>query len=567
MSTGTKKENIQAGDEIDLRKLIGDVIDHRKLIITLTSLFLFLSITYSMFATPIYQADALVQVEQKQGNAILNSLSQMLPDGRLQSTPEIALLQSRMILGKTIDDLNLQAEIKNKYIPIIGKGWARLTSQPKSSISLGYFKFTGETSGDIPVFDIKIIDNQTYSINYNGTEYKGLVNKLLDANLFSILIKQLNGKEGDEFTLRYIDKQDVLDSLQKNLIVQDEGKDSGMLTLSLTGEDPIQIKNILDSITQNYLAQNIARQAAQDAKSLEFLNVQLPKVRNDLDSAEDKLNAYRRQKDSVDLSMEAKSVLDQIVNVDNQLNELTFKESEISQLYTREHPTYKALIEKKQVLEQEKNKLNKKVSAMPETQQEVLRLSRDVESGQAVYMQLLNRQQELNIAKSSAIGNVRIIDTAQTSTVPVKPQKLLIVLVGLIAGLIISITTVLIKVFLNRGIESPEQLEDVGINVYASIPISEWASKKNSQQNKKWQKSNKQSDDNTLLAISNPADIAIESIRGLRTSLHFAMMESRNNVLMISGASPNAGKTFISSNLAAIIAQAGKKVLYIDADM
>ncbi|MBZ6936867.1 tyrosine-protein kinase, partial [Klebsiella pneumoniae] len=82
MSTGTKKENVQAGDEIDLRKLIGDIIDHRKLIITLTSLFLFLSITYSMFATPIYRADALVQVEQKQGNAILNSLSQMLPDGR-----------------------------------------------------------------------------------------------------------------------------------------------------------------------------------------------------------------------------------------------------------------------------------------------------------------------------------------------------------------------------------------------------------------------------------------------------------------------------------------------------
>ncbi|MBZ6970766.1 polysaccharide biosynthesis tyrosine autokinase, partial [Klebsiella pneumoniae] len=393
------------------------------------------------------------------------------------------------------------------------------------------------------------------------------VDKLLDTNQFAILIKQLNGKKGDEFTLSYINKQDILDALQKNLVVQDEGKDSGMLTLSLTGEDPIQIKNILDSITQNYLAQNIARQAAQDAKSLEFLNVQLPKVRNDLDSAEDKLNSYRRKKDSVDLSMEAKSVLDQIVNVDNQLNELTFKESEISQLYTKEHPTYKALIEKKQVLEQEKNKLNKKVSAMPETQQEVLRLNRDVESGQAVYMQLLNRQQELNIAKSSAIGNVRIIDTAQTSSIPVKPQKLLIVLVGLIAGLIISITTVLIKVFLNRGIESPEQLEDVGINVYASIPISEWASKKNSQQNKKWQKSNKQSDDNTLLAISNPADIAIESIRGLRTSLHFAMMESRNNVLMISGASPNAGKTFISSNLAAIIAQAGKKVLYIDADM
>ncbi|WP_410316212.1 GNVR domain-containing protein [Klebsiella pneumoniae] len=64
-------------------------------------------------------------------------------------------------------------------------------------------------------------------------------------------------------------------------------------------------------------------------------------------------------------------------------------------------------MEKRKTLQEEKAKLNKKVSTMPETQQEILRLSRDVESGRAVYMQLLNRQQELSIAKSSAIGNVR----------------------------------------------------------------------------------------------------------------------------------------------------------------
>lgn len=68
---------------------------------------------------------------------------------------------------------------------------------------------------------------------------------------------------------------------------------------------------------------------------------------------------------------------------------------------------------------------------MPETQQEILRLSRDVESGRAVYMQLLNRQQELNIAKSSAIGNVRIIDNAVTQPKPVKPKKYLLFFQGL----------------------------------------------------------------------------------------------------------------------------------------
>ncbi|MDM7272823.1 GNVR domain-containing protein, partial [Klebsiella grimontii] len=195
-------------------------------------------------------------------------------------------------------------------------------------------------------------------------------------------------------------KLKAITNLQQSLAISDQGKDTGMLTISLTGEDPILIANIVDSISSNYLAQNIARQAAQDAKSLDFLNQQLPKVRSDLDIAEDKLNLYRRQNDSVDLSLEAKSVLDQIVNVDNQLNELTFRESEISQLYTKEHPTYKALMEKRKTLQDEKIKLNKRVASMPETQQEILRLSRDVDSGRAVYMQLLNRQQELNIAKS-----------------------------------------------------------------------------------------------------------------------------------------------------------------------
>jgi tyrosine-protein kinase Etk/Wzc len=74
---------------------------------------------------------------------------------------------------------------------------------------------------------------------------------------------------------------------------------------------------------------------------------------------------------------------------------LTFRESEISQLYTKEHPTYKAF-RKRKTLQEEKGKLNKRVSAMPNPA-EILRLSRDVESGRAVYMQLLNRQQELNI--------------------------------------------------------------------------------------------------------------------------------------------------------------------------
>ncbi|APA25866.1 tyrosine-protein kinase [Escherichia coli] len=564
MSSTTNKTASKDADEIDFGRLIGEFIDHRKLIISVTSLFTLIALIYAIFATPIYQADALIQVEQKQANAILSNLSQMLPDSQPQSAPEIALIQSRMILGKTVDDLNLQARVKQKYFPILGRGFARLAGDKPGNISVSRLYMPGNGE-DEPKILLTVRDKNNFSVHSDDFTITGKVGELIDEKGISLKIDEIDAKPGTEFVIGYVSKLKAITDLQEGLNVTDQGKDTGILTLSLTGDDPVLIERIINSISDNYLAQNIARQAAQDAKSLEFLSKQLPQVRSDLDEAEGKLNQYRRQSDSVDLSLEAKAVLDQIVNVDNQLNELTFRESEISQLYTKEHPTYKALMEKRKTLQDEKAKLNKRVSAMPETQQEILRLSRDVESGRAVYMQLLNRQQELNIAKSSAIGNVRIIDNAVTQPKPVKPKKMFIVLIGIILGGITSSALVLVRVFLRRGIETPEQLEELGINVYASIPLAETFTK-SVVQKKGWSK--KSTDEiQGFLAVDNPADLAIEAIRGLRTSLHFAMMEARNNVLMISGASPNAGKTFVGSNLAAVISQTGKKVLFIDTDM
>ena len=106
----------------------------------------------------MYQADALIQVEQKQGNSILSNLSQILPDSQPQSAPEIALLQSRMILGKTVDDLNLQAVIKQDYFPIFGRGIARLRGDKPGSLTVSRFYITGSYD-DIPKIKITAQDN------------------------------------------------------------------------------------------------------------------------------------------------------------------------------------------------------------------------------------------------------------------------------------------------------------------------------------------------------------------------------------------------------------------------
>ncbi|RZV00827.1 MULTISPECIES: tyrosine-protein kinase Wzc [Serratia] len=570
MSEKTKVSNtsIDKSDGIDLTRIVGEAIDNRWLIIGTTAIFLTLGILYSLFATPIYKADALIQVEQSVGNSLLNNISQMLPNSQPESAPEIELLKSRMVLGKTIDELNLQTVIKEKYFPIFGKGLARLTGKEPGELAISTF-IVPDSWDDTDYITLEVGDKSTFTLSKDGEEFStGKVGKLVtNSNGLSILVNDIQADVGTKFKIYKISELEAVNNLLEQFDVADKGKDTGILALSLTGENKILIKKILGSIAQNYLEQNVARKSEEDARSLDFLREQLPKIRTGLDEAEEKLNQYRQKKDSVDLSLEAKSVLDTIVSVDSQLNELTFKEAEISKLYTKEHPSYKALLEKRSTLEKERDKLNKRVNSMPETQQEILRLSRDVQSGQAVYMQLLNKDQELRISKASTVGNVRIIDQSMVQPKPVEPKKIVIILVSMLLGAFISFAYVLLRSFLHRGIESPEQLEELGINVYASVPLSEWQRKKDIDFSNKLKNKKGNTDANTLLAFGNPADLAIEAIRSLRTSLHFAMMEAKNNVLMISGASPGIGKTFISANLAAVVAQSGQRVLFIDSDM
>ncbi|MFJ5449180.1 tyrosine-protein kinase Wzc [Pectobacterium carotovorum] len=557
------KASETSSDEIDLGRLLGTLLDNRWLIIGVTALFTIIGIMYVTLKTPIYKADALIQVEQSSGNSLLNDLSSMLPEAKPQSAAEIELIKSRMVIGKTIKDLSLDTVVQQKYFPIVGKGLARIFEQEPGKIAVSRLEVPASWLDES--FELTILSDDTYEVSSETVNFSGSVGRLESNNGISLLVSDIKAPAGTVFLIRKQSDLSAINNLLGNFSVEDKGKSTGVLQLSLEGEDPATTNKILNSISQNYFKQNVERKSEEAGKSLAFLEEQLPSVRESLNEAENKLNKFRQQNDSVDLSLEAKAVLDTTVSVESQLNELTFKEAEISKLYTREHPAYKALLEKRVTLEQERDKLNRRIGSMPKTQQEILRLTRDVQAGQDVYMQLLNKQQELSINKASTVGYVRIIDTAVTQPKPVKPRKTLLILLSFILGGVVSVAFVAIKTLLHKGIESPEQLEELGINVYASVPLSEWQQKKDRALLGRGKKGNTRSTE--LLAVGNPADLAIEAIRSLRTSLHFAMMEAKNNVLMISGASPAIGKTFVSANLGAVVAQAGQRVLIVDCDM
>ena len=112
------------------------------------------------------------------------------------------------------------------------------------------------------------------------------------------------------------------------------------------------------------------------------LEKQIPNVRGELELSENNLNAYRARNDSVDLTLETQSLLEQLVRIENQLTELEFAEAEISQQFTKSHPGTRTLTAG--AAEREKSKLEARVNDLPATQQEVLRLTRDATVNQEI---------------------------------------------------------------------------------------------------------------------------------------------------------------------------------------
>lgn len=550
-------------DEIDLGRLLGYLIDGRWWIVSITCFFMMMGVAYALLVTPVFKANALLQVEKKtSGTALLGDMADVLGGEQADAAAEIELLTSRMVLGRTVQELHLDTVVTPDFFPLVGRGVSRLMGQPYPRMAISRFEVASELIGTS--FTLTLTGENRFTLEVKGRVLEGQVGKLLQNEDVTLLLSDVAAYEGQVFTLAKKPVLDVIAELQSGLQVSEKGKNTGIISLALEGEDKGRIRAVLDNISQNYLQQNVLRKTEEAQKSLDFLQTHLPQVKDDLNRSEELLNTYRQQNESVDLSLEAKAALDTMVGIEKQLNELTFREAELQQLYTRQHPAYIALMEKRQTLINTKNNINKSIKRLPKTQQDILRLTRDVQVGQEIFVQLLNKQQELNIMKAGTIGNVRIIDDAAVETRAVKPKKPLIVVLATLLGGMLSVGLILVRAAFHRGVESPEQLEEMGLSVYATIPYSEDQAKIE-QQKKKGRKAMALNE--ALLAARNPADLAMESLRSLRTSLHFAMMEAKNNIVMISGPGPGLGKTFVSTNFAATLAMGGKKVLVIDADL
>ncbi|KZN44367.1 polysaccharide biosynthesis tyrosine autokinase [Pseudoalteromonas luteoviolacea] len=577
------KNALKQAQEIDLMALFGALLDRKLFILFVTALFMFIGTAVAVFSTPIYQATSMIQVEEKGGSVPgFDELGGMF-ESTSAAVTEIELLKSRSIIGEAVDGLNLDIVAQPKLFPVIGgRAFRKFTPMQQGDLAepsfgassyawggerIEVFRFELPKSAIGQKFTLVAKANDGFELlTANGDVLlKGKVGEEATNGSFSLVLKTLIARPGTEFFITKHNRLNTILGLQSAIGASEKGKDSGIINLSLQHADASYAETVLNKVAGTYVRRNVERSSAEAQKSLDFLEYQLPQVKKQLESAEQRFNDYQVKQQSVDISLETEGVLRQLVKLETQLQELELKKLELGRKFKMSHPSYQAALEQIEAVENQKRRLASEVQVLPETQQELLRLKRDVEVNNEIYTLLLAKTQELDIVRAGTVGNVRVIDEAQVNTSnPVKPKKALIVVMATLLGGMLAVAIALVQKAIHKGIEDPAEIEGLGLPVYASVPYSEYQVKLTGFAKARKGKTAKAK---SILAVDNPADLSIEALRSLRTSLHFAMMEAKNNIIAISGPSPGVGKSFISVNLATVLAQSDKKVLIIDADM
>lgn len=558
----------EADDRIDLNRIARILLGGRWWIIASVGVALLLAIFYLLTTPNSYSADALLQIESDNSSPLSGLVGSSDPSslGGQRGSPaqsQIPIIKSRNVLGQTVKDLNLAVHTSQNRTPIIGA----LFNSGNSSIVVSRFDIPDALRG--ANFQLTLKDDKHFQLaNEQGKAIlSGTVGQAADGRTpmgdkVSIFVRSavLAKNKPATFTLKKRAWLAQVNSLAGGLTVEEVTPGSGILSLSMTGSNREFITQVVNSVAQNYVQQNVEARSKNAEQSLKFLDKQLPELKSDVDAAEAKLATYQEKHQPVDLSAEANSLLQRVANLEDKRSQLRLKIAELKQGFTNEYPEVKAAQEQLQELSQQDNKLQNKINGLPSSQKQMLGLQRDLKVNTQLYTSLMNRAQELRVVKAGTIGNVRIVDPAVLPVKPIWPNTKLVLFVFIVLGLLVGIGIVVLKTAMRRGLIDAAEIEGkTGYPVYSVVPYSDWLRRAGRRRRK--------GESEPLLARDNPQDMVVEALRSLRTSLHFAQMESGSNILLMTGPSPGVGKSFLSMNLGHLLADTDQRVVVVDADM
>ncbi|MCY1044681.1 polysaccharide biosynthesis tyrosine autokinase [Corallococcus sp. bb12-1] len=561
-------------DELGLGGYLAILLERRQVIATTLALALVVGGLYLLMATPIYRANAVLRIEQKGGS--LGQLDELLSDAPSVAATEMEVLNSRALLGRVADTLRLGVSADPRYFPVLGAALARAHEGPdlapvpwwgRDAYAWGGERLqverlnVPEALEDLPLTLVAEASGAYTLLAPDAVELlHGKAGTVATtppgaAHEVELNVTELRARPGTRFRVIRHSRAAVVEMLQRMLRLSEKGVGTGVLNLTLEGPDPRVATETLKAIAEAYVLSNVERRSEEAGRTLTFLDSQLPGLRQGLDQAEAALRDYRMGKGSVDLGMEVQALLNRSVELEKSISELSLERSELRQRFTQHHPLLVATGSKLARLRAERTELTTQLKGMPSAELVSAQLTRDVKVANELYLQLNNKAQEYRVLKSSTITNARIIDASVARRLPVRPTKPDVLAVSLVLGLALGVAFAFTKQALQPGVTNPAALEKaLAKPVFASLPLGPDRSPRGGARP-------------SILARVRPRDRTTESVRGLRTRLQLALKDAPTPVVALTGTSPGAGTSFVALNLAWALAESGRRVLLVDANL
>ncbi|RYY79816.1 MAG: polysaccharide biosynthesis tyrosine autokinase [Moraxellaceae bacterium] len=562
-------------DSIDLKQLFFMLLRQWKIIVACVVLALLLALLYLRITSPTYAVNGLIQVEDSKNmsTALLGDVANLM-EVQSPAQTEVELLKSRYVLSKVIENLNLDISVQSLDNTLSNRLFKH--TQYQNTHSPSQVVLTSNQGLELHISRLKVpayllnqplqlhfVDNENYQLSLpTGEMVKGRVgqplSQMVSGGLLQLTINKTLAVAGSNFNISQIALQTMVDRINGQLSAAEKGKLTGIIAVNYTGNDKLLITDTLNEILSVYLEQNLTRKSAESQNTLAFLDKQLPELKAQLEKSENRFNQFREKNDTIDVNKESELLLTQNVDLETRRIELEQKRAELGAKYTSDFPLMKQITDQLATIADRTKELNERLNRLPEIQRQYLQLYRDVQINTELYTSLLNSYQQLKVVKAGQLGNAHVVDPAILPLKPVQPKPLMVLILSVFLGGFVGVLLALLRNMLSSGVKDAENIEaQTSLPVYATLAHSPILDKFRSVRSKSL----------PLLALEDHEDLTLESLRSLRTVLYFAQKNAKNNVVLITGPAPEIGKSFICANLATILAQTGKIVLLIDADM
>lgn len=584
------------------------MLDHMGHIVGIAAVVTALAGAYAFLATPIYSADALVRVDAPDANAfgtaahsegVVSQLAQPGPE------TEIAMIQSRAVLEPVVQRYRFDISVIPNSFPVIGWLADHFTFGNAGAKRIQIDSLNVPPALEDQKLELRVLSNDRYELldPAGRVLLQGTAGKTAEGNGVSMLVSGPVPASGTTYTVVRWNSLNAIQRFQRDLKVAEKGKGTGLISISYKSNDAAKATGIANAVAQGYIAVTTGIRQLSDTKTLEFIRLQLPRLREELKVAEMQLSDYQSSARSLQPNAEAQSYLQGGIEYHRQIATLQMRRTQLLQHLTPTSQDVENLDQQIAQLQTALQKFDARFDHMPESARKGVELTRNAKVAEAIYVAMVKKAEELTVRRAGEFGNVHIVDPAMRPSLPVKPNRMLVISAGAGLGLMSGMLFVLMRRRFLEGVTDPLVVEHrFSLPLLGSVLFSQQQERLNATVPPRslthmqdgglrsthlpsttvrvasgdGEHSYASMDEIVvppsthayhLLACAHPHDMSVEALRAIRSALQFDLADAPDKVVILTSPTPSVGKSFVAANLAVLQAETKKRVLLVDADM